>query len=129
MSPIYYLKIHPTKLHKLVDYCKGDANARTQPNVKSTISNDQPQLNNGSIANEGLDLPFLLKEEEVSVFATSPSQKPNPFYVSLYVNGHKLSNYIINFRVFDNVMPSSISHALGLTLTKTFGFFYSMDAK
>lgn len=43
VSPLNYLKTHPIELQKLVDYCKSDANAKTQPNVNSTISSDQPQ--------------------------------------------------------------------------------------
>lgn len=55
--------------------------------------------------------------------------KPNPFYVSLLLNGHKLSNYIIDLGASDNIMPSSIAKTLGLTLTKSFGRCYSKDGK
>ena len=71
----------------------------------------------------------MFHEEDHTILATFPSQKPEPFYVSLYVNGNKLSNCIIESWVLENVMPMSVGKSLGLPLTKTFGHYYSMDAK
>ena len=68
-------------------------------------------------------------QEDSSVLATSPGQKPDPFYISLYINGYKLSNCIIDSRASDNVMPYFVSKALGLNLTKVHGRCYSMDVK
>lgn len=58
-----------------------------------------------------------------------PDQKPEPFYVSLFINGYKLNNYIIDLGASNNIMPSTVAKALGLTLTKTFGKCFSMDSK
>lgn len=55
--------------------------------------------------------------------------KPEPFYISLFINGHKLNNCIIESSALDNIMPSAVAKALGLSLTKTFGRCYSMDSK
>lgn len=55
--------------------------------------------------------------------------KPEPFYVSLFINGYKLNNCIIDSGASDNIMPSAVAKALGLPLTKTFGKCYSMDSK
>ena len=71
----------------------------------------------------------LFDQENSSMLATSPGQKPDPFYISLYINGCKLSNCIIDSGASDNVMPYSIAKALGLNLTKMHGRCYSMDAK
>lgn len=71
----------------------------------------------------------LFHQEESIVLATSPGQKPDPFYVSLYINRCKLSNYIIDSGASDNVMPFSVAKALGLSLTKVDEKCYSMDAK
>ena len=67
--------------------------------------------------------------EKESFTATSVSDKPNPFYVSLYIAGCKLSNCIIDSGASDNVMPSKVAHALGLSLNKPSGKVYSMEAK
>lgn len=55
--------------------------------------------------------------------------KPEPFYISLFINGHKLNNCIIDSGASVNIMPSVVAEALGLSLTKTFGMCYSMDSK
>lgn len=47
-----------------MDYCKSDANARTQPNVNKTIINDQPKFDSGPLANEEPIFPMLSKEQE-----------------------------------------------------------------
>lgn len=61
----------------------------------------------------------------------SPSrvEKIEPFYISLLINGYKLSNYVIDSGASNNVMPSKVANSLGLTLTKTFGRCFSMDNK
>ncbi|KAH9307485.1 hypothetical protein KI387_035396, partial [Taxus chinensis] len=42
---------------------------------------------------------------------------------------HKLSNCVIDSGALDNVMPTKVAHALGLTLTCTYGSCYSMESK
>lgn len=49
--------------------------------------------------------------------------------MSLFINGHKLNNCIIDSGASENIMPSSVAKSLGLSLTKTFGRCYSMDSK
>lgn len=97
-----------------------------QPNINSTVSDESPS--SGPLNDEEPILPSLFQEEYSSILATAPGHKLDSFYVSLFVNGHKLSNCIIDFGASDNVMPTSIAKALGMTLTKTFGWYYSMDA-
>ena len=71
----------------------------------------------------------LFDQEDSMVSVTFLGKKLGPFYVSLYINGCKLSNCIIDLGALDNVMPFTRAKALGLTLTKVHGRFYSMDAK
>lgn len=40
-----------------------------------------------------------------------------------------MNNCIIDSGASDNIMPSIVAKALGLSLTKTFGKYYSMDSK
>lgn len=71
----------------------------------------------------------LFNQEDSTVLEMFPRQKPEPFYASLYINGCKLNNYIIDLGASDNVMPYSVTKSLGLNLTKVHGRFYSMDTK
>lgn len=59
----------------------------------------------------------------------SPIEKIEPFYISLLINGFKLSNCVIDSGASDNVMPTEVANALSLTLTKIFGRCFSMDNK
>lgn len=72
--------------------------------------------------------PYLISNE---LNDSSPSFDPKtgPFYVSLFINGHKLSNCIIDFGTLDNIMPSTVAKDFSLSFTKIFGRFYSMDSK
>ena len=56
-------------------------------------------------------------------------KKLDPFYVSLFLHGFKLSNCIIDSGASNNIMPNAVAKALDLPLTKTFGKCYSMDSK
>ena len=115
ISLIYYLKSHPSKLKRLVDQCKGNTS----------------YLNHNLIVEKGDDtLTFgMFNQEDSTILATSPRQKPDPFYISLYINGCKPSNCIIDSGASDNFMPYFVAKALGLNLTKVHGRCYSMDAK
>lgn len=53
--------------------------------------------------------------------------KPKPFYISLYISSFRLSNRIIDYRAFENVMLDQIAKALGLSYTSLQGKCYSMD--
>ena len=41
-------------------------------------------------------------------------KKPNPFYVSLLLNGHKIDNCIIDYGASYNIMPMPIAKSLSL---------------
>jgi hypothetical protein len=109
------LKSHPHELKRFVEHCKGE-------NVNVNYSVDQSPESETLTAN-------LFHEAEVCNLATFPGHKPEPFYVSLYINGCRLNNCIIDSGASDNVMPYPVAKALGLTLTKAHGKCYSMDAK
>lgn len=57
------------------------------------------------------------------------SGRIEPCYISLLINGYKLSNNVIDSEASNNVMPTKVANALGLTLTKTFGKCFSMENK
>lgn len=67
--------------------------------------------------------------KESSLVATSFFDKPDPFYISLYIAGCKLRNCIIDSGASDNVMPSKVSHALGLSFNKPIGKVFLMESK
>ena len=71
----------------------------------------------------------MFNQEDPTILATSLGKNPDPFYISLYINGCKLSNCIIDSSASDNVIPYSVDKALGLNLSKVNGRCYSMDAK
>ncbi|KAH9319022.1 hypothetical protein KI387_020791, partial [Taxus chinensis] len=58
---------------------------------------------------------------------TSPNEKIKPFYVTLLIAGHKLRNCVIDSGASKNVIAAKVAHDLGLTITHTFGSYYSMD--
>lgn len=60
---------------------------------------------------------------------SSISGKIDPFYISSLINRFKLSNYVIDSRAPNTVMSLKVADALGLTLTKIFGQYYSMENK
>ena len=57
------------------------------------------------------------------------SDKLEPFYVSLYIDGYKLSNCINDFGASNNHMPSKVAHALGPSLNKPSRKVYSMKVQ
>ena len=65
ISPIDYLKSHPFEIKRLVDHCKGDG-----INLK----------HNGTTKEENESLTYnLFDQEESTILATFPSEKPDPF--------------------------------------------------
>lgn len=115
ISPIDYLETNPAELKRFIDHCKGD-NINHNHNVASTLEDEFLTSN-------------IFEQEEPTILATFPSQKPEPFYVSLYINGYKLNNYIIDSGASNNVITYPIAKSLGLTITKVHGRCYSMDTK
>lgn len=103
MSEVEFLRSNLDQFDRLVKFVK----------EKDTSSN---LPNSNSLQNNLVTFP-------------SPVEKIEPFYISLLINGYKLSNCVINSGASDNVMPSKVVNALGLTLTKTFGRYFSMDNK
>lgn len=115
VSQAEYLKMNPRELDRLIKYVR-PRHSELHASLDETIVKPQyPCMN------------------VVSYSKTSSSSvsglKPYPFYVSLFVNGFRVNNYIIDSGASDNVMPRKIAKALGLKMTKTFGKFYSMDSK
>lgn len=115
ISAIDYLKSHPNELKIFIKHCKDE---NVELNHATTFELEDDTLTSN-----------LFNEVENSILATSPGQKLEPFYVSLFINGWKLSNCIIDSGASDNVMPYIVAKALGLTLTKSNGRCYAMDAK
>lgn len=72
---------------------------------------------------------FVSEKIANSVENEMEEKNPNLFYISLLLNGQKLSNCIIDFGASDNTMPKPVEKSLDLELTKTFGCCYSMDGK
>ena len=114
-------------LKRLVEHCNKD---KEWVSINANIDYlSKASTNGSSLTDEDFALPKLFQEEESIVLATCPNKKPDPFYISMFINGNRLSNCIIDSGVSDNVMCASVEKALGLPLTKTFGRCYSMDAK
>lgn len=90
ISTIDYLKSHPSELKRLVDRCKGG--------TSNLNHNVMPEKENETLTSN------LFDQEESTVLATFPGQKPKPFYISLYINGWKLSNCIIDSGASYNVI-------------------------
>lgn len=104
MSKVEFLRSNLDQFDLLVKFVK----------EKDTIPSNLPKSN-------------LLQNNLVTF--PSPIEKIEPFYISLLINGYKLSNCVIDFEASYNVMPSKFANALGLNLTKTFGKCFSMDNK
>ena len=123
-----YLKSNFDQLKRLVEHC--NSKETDHANINANVEHHNKANTSGaSFDNEDFAIPRLFQEEESTVLATFPSQKTDPFYISLFINRNRLSNYIIDSGASNNVMFSFVSKALGLPLTKTFGRCYSMDAK
>ena len=123
-----YLKSNPDQLKRLVEHC--NSKETNYANINANVEHHNKASTSGaSFDNEDFAIPRLFQEEESTVLATCPKQKQDLLYISLFINGNRLSNCIIDSRAFDNVMPASVAKALGLPLTKTFGRWYSTDAK
>ena len=106
------------------------ASIKLKANINSNVEHYNNATTSGaSFDNEDFAIPRLFQEEESIVLAICPNEKPYPFYISLFINGNRFNNYIIDLRASDNVMPTSIANDLGLPFTKTFGRCFSMDAK
>lgn len=117
ISPIDYLKSHPDQLQRLIDRCKNGGNIQVNSNVRDKI---QINTNEGNPQDEDLSIPRLLQEKESMIHATCLDLKPEPFYVSLFINGNRLSNCIIDSGALDNVMLAPVAKALGFPLLEIF---------
>lgn len=107
MFEVEYLQVYPKQLDRLTKFVK--ESQPTQPHLALPESKGMP--------NNLVTIP------------SSVLGKVEPFYLSLVINGFKLSNCIIDFGASDNVMPAKVADAFGLTLTKSFGNCYSMENK
>lgn len=128
ISLIEYLRLNPKELEKLIKYVQGETsqlqytkipliNLESSWDEKDIKSTELSSIFLNTLANEPIESPLV------------PDQRPEPFYVSLFINGYKLNNCIINSEASDNIMPFTVAKALGLSLTKTLGKCYSMDSK
>ena len=72
ISTIDYLKSHPSELKRLVDRCKGNT---SDTNCKVMVEKEDETLTSG-----------LFNQEDSTILATSPGQKLEPLYISLYIN-------------------------------------------
>lgn len=61
--------------------------------------------------------PSITTKECMSM---SYNQKPNPFYIFLYINGHRLSNRIMYSRALENVIHFELAKSLELPLNQIF---------
>ncbi|KAH9310211.1 hypothetical protein KI387_038122 [Taxus chinensis] len=90
----------------------------TGQTTESNGHNNSPNNASCGILSNPKNTPPL---NNVATSSPSTSERIEPFYVSLLINGYKLSNCILDFGASDNVMPAKLADALGLTLTKTIG--------
>ncbi|XP_059070429.1 uncharacterized protein LOC131860082 [Cryptomeria japonica] len=70
-----------------------------------------------------LEIIALQNDDTLSVVES----KPGPFDISPFINGHKSNNCIIDLSASDNIIPSAVAKALGLSLTKTFEITFQRD--
>lgn len=117
ISQFEYLKKNPQQLDKLV-HC-----------IKKDYKKPHSDVHQESRENFDEDEQEGFVSKESSLVATSFSNKPDPFYISLYIASCKLSNCIIDSSASDNVMPSKVAHALGLSLNKPNIKVFSMESK
>ena len=123
ISPLDYLKSNPDQLQRLVEHCNNKDGGHVNINVN--VDHQKKASTHGiPLVDEDFSLPELFQDEDSIILATSPNQKIDPFYISLFINGNRFSFWIIDLGAFDNVMPTSVAKELGLPLTKTFGRCY-----
>jgi hypothetical protein len=122
------LKSYPDQLQRCIEHCNNKDGGHDSMNANVDHHSKTSTIGT-SLVDEDLTIPNFFQEEYSIVLVSSPNKKIDPFYISLFINGNKLSNCIIDSRASDNVMSSSIAKALGILLTKTFSHCYSMDAK
>lgn len=94
------MKSNPGELDKLVAYVKGSSPI-VQSNQANTISTNESLV-------ESNIKQLEIKEPIINLESSEPVpviEKPEPFYVSLFIHGHKLSNCIIDSRASDNITP------------------------
>lgn len=125
ISPAEYLKLNPKELDKLIQYMKGSS--VTSAHVTDNVSEDVGAADEPTFVSERCSKN--IEATANSVQKEMEEKKPNPFYISLLLNGQRLSNCIIDSEASDNIMPQPVAKALGLELTKTFGCCYAMDGK
>lgn len=113
MSKVECLKTNPDQFDRLVKFVrdKGSTPSRDTSSDVPAISKPKPPQNN------------------LVIVPPTTFRSIDPFYISLLVNGFKLSNCVIDSDTSNNVMPTKVATALGLNLTKTFGCCFSMENK
>lgn len=115
ISQAEYLRMNPKELDRLIEY------------VRPRHSKSHASLDKGMVSSQGSAMDITSSSKMPSL--STSNANPNPFYVSLFVNGFRVNNCIIDLGASDNVMPIQIAKALGLEMTRTFVKYYSMDSK
>ena len=113
-----YLKVNPHQLERLIQ-CVGKGKSWPKITINHKLG----------VFLEGEDNLEGTMTEKESFIVASFSKKHDPFYVSLYIDGYKLSNCINDFGASNNHMPSKVAHALGLSLNKPSRKVYSMKVQ
>ena len=113
MSEAEYLKANPDQFDRLVKFVndkKISPSRDTPPDISVT---PKPKVSQSNLVSN----------------PPTASGRIDPFFISLLVNGFKLSNCVIDSGASDNVMPAKVATALGLEMTKTFSRCFSMENK
>lgn len=122
ISPTEYLRMNPNELNKLIHYIHKPSSDVSTKQVNRVSSSEETKTKKPDPHKE------LIQPEKVSP-KVSYREKPDPFYVSLFLHGFKLRNCIIDSGASNNIMPTTVAKFLDLPLIKTFGKCYSMDSK
>lgn len=128
ITRVEYLKLNPKELDRLLQFVKGN-NAQWTNGTQQSVNAILP-----SRSNELVHPLVCEKIPEIIALQTDVStplleSKIEPFYISLFINGHRLNNYIIDSGSSDNIIPSIVAKELGLSLTKNFGKCFSYGFK
>lgn len=112
MSTFEYLRTHPKQLERLIQNIRGSSLVYKYSFTKEPPHASQPTPSMNCLPS-----------------TPSTSKKVDSFYISLFINGYKLNNCIIDSGASDNVMPTKFAKSLDLSLSPTSGKFLSMEMK
>lgn len=113
MSEVEYLQANPDQFDWLVKFVKDKDTHPTSSSSQSIPCYYEPK----NLPNNLITIP------------SSIPRKVEPFYISLVMNGFKLSNRVIDSGALDNVIPSKVGQCLRIKFNQIFGNCYSMENK